>query len=65
MWEYIKTTIDYKNYEELEKELNDLGNDNWEIIHYYEVPCEKYEIKREVEILAKRPKIVNENKMEG
>lgn len=56
MWEYKRTTITYKSFYELEDQLQKLGNDNWEIIYYYEVPKEKYETRSEVEILAKRTK---------
>jgi hypothetical protein len=61
MWEYKRIDITYKSHSELEEELNKLGDDNWEVIYYFEVPTEKYETRREVEILIKRPKI-NENK---
>jgi len=61
MWEYKRTYITYKSNSELEEKLNELGNENWDVIYYFEVPSEKYEVRRDVEILAKRPK-KNENK---
>lgn len=61
MWEYKRVSITYKSHIDLDEELQKLGDNDWEIIYYYEIPNDKYEIRREVDILAKRPK-KNENK---
>lgn len=61
MWEYRRLVITYKNNCELDEELQKLGDDGWEIIHFYEVPIEKLERAQKTKILAKRPK-KNENK---
>ena len=56
MWEYKRLTITYKSNLELNEALQTLGDNCWEIIYYEETPTEKFVIKRDVEILAKRPK---------
>ena len=57
MWDYKRTNITYRSNIELEEELKKLGDNSWEIIYYFEVPTEKYESKRTVEIISKKPKI--------
>lgn len=56
MWEYKVTFIKYKMFQELTNELNKLGEDNWEVIHYEEEKPEKWGRDYEAKILLKRPK---------
>jgi len=36
MWEYNRFEIKFRNFFELNEELNRLGHDGWEIIYYFE-----------------------------
>lgn len=56
MWEYNLLDFSYKIHSDLEEKLQQLGDDNWEIITYFEVIKEKYDRIQRVKILAKRPK---------
>jgi len=41
MWEYDRFEIKFNFVAELIKELNKIGNDNWEIINYEEIKSKK------------------------
>jgi len=61
MWEYKRLDISYKSGNDLDEQIKKLGENNWEIIYYYEVPTEKFERTQRVKILAKRPKMKDEH----
>jgi len=56
MWEYKRLDFSYKTVFELDNQIKKLGEDDWEIISYYDVPTEKLENRQRVKILAKRHK---------
>jgi len=58
MWEYIRTDIKYKTIIDLNQQLKELGDDNWEIISYKETENIKYDRTHIAKIFAKRPKEV-------
>jgi len=59
MWEYYKTLILYEDHKDLTDQLNKLGSDNWEIIYYKELPKQQFALRSQVEILLKRPNIID------
>lgn len=59
MWEYKRVDFKYKNTYELDNLIQTLGNENWEIISYIDVPVDAFEKFLRVKILAKRLKINN------
>lgn len=56
MWEYKRCDIKFKVYRELIEELNNEGQDGWEIIHYVEELPERYGSEFTAKILFKRLK---------
>jgi len=56
MWEYNRIIIKFRNYNELIKQLNVIGNDNWELINYEENKPEKFTKEGESIIIVKRKK---------
>jgi hypothetical protein len=53
MWEYDKVKIDYNSDNELITELNKLGNAGWEVINYFEEPCNKWHEHKVIVLLKK------------
>jgi len=58
MWEYKRKDIRFKHYSELIDNLNEEGNNNWEIIYYLEEKPEKYGNDFYAKALFKRIKSV-------
>jgi hypothetical protein len=58
MWEYSRVKIDYQTESQLITELNILGSNGWEIINYFEEPCDKWH-EHKVIVLLKRLKSKN------
>jgi hypothetical protein len=56
MWEYNRFEIKHKSVTELINELNKLGTENWEIIHYEEKKPEKFGDNWITLVLTKRNK---------
>jgi len=56
MWEYNRIIIKFRNYNELIKQLNVIGNDYWELINYEENKPEKFTKEGESIIIVKRKK---------
>jgi hypothetical protein len=56
MWEYRRLDFSYKTITDLEEKLQKLGDENWDIIVYTEIPQEKYDRSQRIKILGKRPK---------
>ena len=55
-WEYDRIEIKFKLIKELVDELNKLGADGWEIIHYEEKKPKKFGDNYEVIIIVKQLK---------
>ena len=55
-WEYDRHKIEFSAVMDLLKELNALGADGWEIIHYQETKPKKFGDKYETIIIVKRLK---------
>ena len=55
-WEYDRHRIEFDKVMDLLKELNALGTDGWEIIHYQENKPEKFGEKHETIVIVKRLK---------
>ena len=56
MWEYKIKLIKFKTYIELTVDLNEEGNNGWEIISYEEIKPENYSASYSAKILFKRKK---------
>lgn len=56
MWEYKRIDIKFTIYRELIEELNENGNEKWEIVHYEEEKPKKFGDKFNAKILFKRLK---------
>ena len=54
MWEYDRIVIKVHNYSQIKTKLDELGNDNWEVIYYFEEKQEKFEAEFKVIVLVKR-----------
>ena len=53
-YEYDRLKIEFNLVRELTQELNELGQDGWEIIHYDETPPPKFGEKTKVVVLIKK-----------
>ena len=56
IWEYDRRKIEFNKVMDLLTELNALGANGWEIIHYEETKPEKFGDKIETIIVIKRSK---------
>lgn len=56
MWEYNKFVFKYENSNKLVENLNEIGDNNWEIISVNEKKPKKYGEDWECEVLVKRLK---------
>jgi len=56
MWEYDRVEIKHKSINEMLKELNRLGAENWEVFHYMEHKPEKFGGDYTTIVLLKRIK---------
>jgi hypothetical protein len=54
MWEYQRFEFRFRNYFELNDELNKLGKEGWEVIYYCEKECTKLNGEYIANMLIKR-----------
>ena len=54
MWEYQRFEFRFRNFPELNVELNKLGKEGWEIIYYNEIESTKLNGEYKANILVKR-----------
>jgi hypothetical protein len=54
MWKYKRTELKFRNYFELNEELNKLGADGWDVVYYRENDIENNSNNIVINILIKK-----------